>query len=205
MSHSAFRRVAGAMCTVAATLLLSLPASALELDAAAMDRLRKGEPVTSVSSDGQESAAGTIQAVIDVPAPPAEVWKILTDCDINVRVIGGLKSCKVVSRDAASGVDVREHLISWSRLLPTVRSVFRSEYVTNQQIRFSRTEGDLKRLDGEWKLETQDAGKGTRLRYRADLALGIPVPSALVRSALESDMPKTMRAIRQAAIDGLGR
>jgi carbon monoxide dehydrogenase subunit G len=175
---------------------------ALDLDAAALERLRSGEPVTAYVADAQESAAGKLEAVVDIPAPPHAVWKILTDCDLNVKVFNGLKACRVVSRDERAGSDVREHTIGWSRLLPTVRSVFKSEYDAGKAIRFERTEGDLKRLNGSWRLEPQ--GSGTRLHYKADIAVGIPVPSMLIKSALEGDMPKTMKAIRKAAMDGLG-
>jgi carbon monoxide dehydrogenase subunit G len=175
---------------------------ALDLDAAALERLRAGEPVTAYIADARESAAGLLEAVVDIPAPPHAVWKILTDCDLNLKVFNGLKGCRVVSRDDSAGTDVREHTIGWSRLLPTVRSVFKSEYDAGKAIRFERTEGDLKRLNGSWRLEPQ--GTGTRLHYKADIAVGIPVPSMLIKSALEGDMPKTMKAIRKAAMDGLG-
>jgi carbon monoxide dehydrogenase subunit G len=175
---------------------------ALDLDAAALARLQAGEPVTAFVADAQESAAGVLEAVVDVPAPPQAVWKILTDCDLNVKVFNGLKACRVISRENDGATDVREHSISWSRLLPTVRSVFKSSYDTGTLIRFEKTEGDLKRLTGQWRLEPTPGG--TRLHYKADIAVGIPVPAMLVKAALEGDMPKTMKAIRKAAMDGLG-
>jgi Polyketide cyclase / dehydrase and lipid transport len=183
---------------------LTSPAPALDLNAAALESLRNGDPVTAFTADPTEKAAGKIEAIIDISAPPPQIWKVLTDCDISMRVIGGLKSCKVLSADPAGFSDVREHLIGLSRLLPTVRSVFKSDYTPEKEIRFRRTEGDLKSLDGSWRLEPLGPAQ-VRLHYTASISLGIPVPSALVRTALESDMPKTMKAIRKAAIDTVGR
>lgn len=179
------------------------PVCALELTAEALAKLRAGEPVTTFVPDKTESAAGLLEAVIDVPVAAPVVWKILTECDLNLKVFNGLKACKIVSREDSGASDVREHTIGWSRLLPTVRSVFKSTYVPNAQIRFEKTEGDMKKLIGEWRLEVLPDGAGTRVHYKADIAVGIPVPSALVKAALEGDMPKTMKAIRKAAIDGV--
>ncbi len=182
----------------AAVCLLAVagPAQALELTPVALEQLRRGEPVTSVVSDPKESGAGRVEAVIDVPASADTVWRILTDCNLSMTVMSGLKACRIISRNA-DGSDIREHAIGLSRLLPTMKSVFQSTYVINREIRFARTDGDLKRLTGLWRLEPQAAG--IRLHYAADIALGVPVPAMLLRSALESDMPKTLKAIRKAA------
>jgi Polyketide cyclase / dehydrase and lipid transport len=184
-------------------MLSATYAAALDLTPAALETLRTGEPVTSFTADASEKAAGLIEAIIDVPAPPAVVWKILTTCDLNLKVFSGLKTCKIVSAEADGTADVREHTISWSRLLPTMRSVFKSDYDVPKQIRFIRLEGDLKQLKGEWRLEALTDTGSTRLHYAAIVSIGLPVPTSLIRTALESDMPKTLKAIRKLAIEGL--
>ena len=126
---------------LAAALMLAVPARALDIDAATQAKLAAGEAVTKFTPDPSESAAGLIEAVIDIPASRQTVWAILTDCLASVKVFSGLKTCRVVSADPATKSDVREHLISWSRLLPTVRSVFKSQYDEPNEIRFLRTEG----------------------------------------------------------------
>ncbi len=187
--------VGGAIMVIA-----SQPAIALTLDPAALAKLAAGETVTSFTADKIQSAAGLLEAVIDIPAPQEAVWKVLTDCDNAGKVFSGLKTCRIVSAEAGGKTDVREHVISWSRLLPNLRSVFRSQYDAPNSIAFARTDGDLKELKGEWRLETLADTKTTRLHYAAQIVVGIPVPSALVRAALENDMPKSMKAIRQAAV-----
>jgi ribosome-associated toxin RatA of RatAB toxin-antitoxin module len=180
-------------------LSAALPAQAIDLDAAALATLAKGEPVTRFTPDATKSAAGVIEAVIDVPAPTATVFAVVTDCGEAPKVFNGVTACQILSGDPNGESDVRAFTISWSRLLPTVRSEFRSTYTRPTDIRFQRTGGDLERLDGTWRFEALGPGS-TRIRYRADIAVGLPVPSALIRVALESDMPKTLKAIRAAAI-----
>lgn len=183
-----------------AVILMSSVASAyaFDIDAAAQQKLDAGEPVTRFTPDPSESAAGLIEAVIDIPAPLERVYAIVTDCPNAPKVFNGVTSCRIVSAEANGKADVREFLINWSRLLPTVRSVFRSQYDPPRGIVFNRTDGDLKQLKGEWRFEARP--NGMRLHYAAAIAVGLPVPSALVRVALESDMPKTLKAIRAAAM-----
>ena len=179
-------------------LMLS-PANALDLDAAALAKLKAGDTVTKFTADPAQSAAGLLEAVIDIPAPREAVWKVLVDCDGSTKVFSGLKTCKVLKTEPGGKVDIREHVISWSSLLPNVRSVFRSQYDPPNSITFNRTEGDLKELKGEWRLEALPDGVTTRLHYAARIVVGIPVPSPLVRVALENDMPKSLKAIRKTA------
>lgn len=195
-ARPAFARPA---CASVAMALLLTPASAFDLDAAALAKLSAGETVTKFTADKSQSAAGLLEAVIDIPAPREAVWKVLTDCEGSVKVFSGLKTCKIVKTEPGGKADVREHVISWHAMLPSVRSVFRSQYDAPNRIAFVRTEGDLKELKGEWIVQALPDGKTTRLTYAAHIALGIPVPSPLVRTVLEGDMPKSMKAIRRAA------
>jgi carbon monoxide dehydrogenase subunit G len=205
MRLSMCRRVVLACCVwpVCVWPILTTSSVALELNAAALQALKTGEPVMAFTPDPVEKAAGLVEAVIDIPAAPDKVWRLLTDCELNLQVFNGLKSCRIVSADADTKSDVREHTISWSRLLPTMRSVFKSQYDAPKEIRFTRVDGDLKQLQGAWRLEALPAGGGTRLHYAANIAVGLPVPAALIRTALESDMPKTLKAIRKAASNGV--
>ena len=92
---------------------------------------------------------------------------------------------------------MREHVVQWIWPLPPVRSVFRSNYTPFQQIAFQLVEGDLEYLKGAWTLEPLRQGGATRLSYRARITPGWPVPGALVRSAIEADVPKTLIALRR--------
>ena len=195
------RHVKQTLCSLAFLACMAASAHALDLTPDALAKLKAGEPVVVAVNEGGGPAAGRVDAVIDVPANASAVWKVLTDCEISVRVFTGLKSCKVTERDPAGVWDIREHVISPSMLLPSWRSVFRSDYTTDREIRFQRTEGDLKKLEGRWELTPQGDGT-TRVSYQAAIAVGGPIPSSLVKIILEADLPKTLRAVRKAAMDG---
>ena len=168
------------------------------LDAAQLRRLKAGEVVIDVRPDPQ-GATGLITATIDIATPPRELWAIMLDCARSQRVTSNLKSCRVLEQSADGLSDVREHVVQWIWPLPSVRSVFASQYRPFEQINFQRVEGDLKFLEGTWRLEPLLQGRATRLSYVARITPGWPVPAALVRSAIEADMPRTLTALRREA------
>jgi carbon monoxide dehydrogenase subunit G len=178
------------------------PAQAqLALDAAAISQLKAGEVVIDVRPDPQ-GATGLIRAVIDIPAAPQRVWQVMTDCERSKRTIPSLKTCRVMEQAADGAFDVREHVVQWIWPLPSVRSVFRSDYQPFQRIAFRKIEGDLELLEGDWQLVALSGGAATRLTYRARITPGWPVPGAMVRSAIEADVPKTLAALRREAVGG---
>ncbi len=156
------------------------------------------EPTVSVVADGDRSG-GRIEAQIVIKATAETVWQSMLDCSVSLRIVSGLKTCRVIQRDPAGLWDVREHIVAWSALLPTVRSVFRSEYQRPISIRFSRISGDLKSLEGKWQLSARDGGRATQLQYSAVVDLGVPLPGVLVRSAIETDVTRVMKALQAEA------
>lgn len=153
-------------------------------------------PVVSVEADGH-GASGDIRAQVDIAAPPATVWKVLIDCSQVPHLMVGAKSCKVLQHDPAGRWDVREQ-ISQGALLPAIRTVLRSDYDAPRTVRFHRVDGDLKVLEGGWKLEPLDAGLRTRVSYDSRVTAPFGLPAFLARSVLRKDFPKTMNNLRNA-------
>ena len=179
---------------------LTFPANAqVTLDKSTLARLQTGAAVVDVRPD-PEGASGLVQAVIDIPAPPKRVWEVMLDCAHSKRAIAALISCRVLEQGADGRFDVREHVVQWLWPLPSVRSVFRSDYKPYEHIAFKRIEGDLALLEGEWCLVPFNDGRATRLFYRARMTPGWVVPDAIARAAIESDVPKTLAALRQEAL-----
>ena len=176
-----------------------IPALAIELTADRRSRLAAGEPVVSVMPDDR-GAAARIEAGIEIAAPPVKVWDVMLDCSRSARFIRGLESCRVIEADPAGRWDVREHQINWLSIMPRLRTVFRSQYETHRAIAFSRTDGDVPILEGAWRLEPIKAGAATRLHYEVRIGLSGPVPDFVVRSAIESDLPRTLIALRQEVL-----
>jgi carbon monoxide dehydrogenase subunit G len=154
------------------------------------------EPAVSVEPAAAADAV-EIKASIEIAAPRAKVWAIMTDCARSLRYVPGLISCRVLKRDPAGRWDIREHKISWMWFLPNVTSVFRSDYDPPKRLSFHRIGGTLKRSDGAWRLDTIDGGSATRVSYDATVSADIPAPRFMVEAALKRDIAKVLRGLRR--------
>ncbi len=190
---------AGPLVAMAAFLAAAGPAAAQAIDAAGMKKLAEGGVLMAINADEQGSAA-LIDAVIDIPVSRHVLWTTMLDCERMKRAVGGLEGCRVIERDPQGSWDVREHIMSWSWLLPNVRSVFRSDFTGEEKISFRRVDGDLAILEGEWRLEPLNGGAATRLYYKTRVGASIPVPAFIIRDALDADVRETMLQLRDEAI-----
>lgn len=195
-------RLAATLAFLPIHLISAASAGELGLGSDQLDALKRGEAIVTVRSAG---SAGVVAAAIDIPVSPAVLWSAMLDCGRAARIVSGLSSCRVLERDPKGQWDVREHVVRWSWLMPSTRSVFRSVYEPPQRIRFNRVAGDLKSLDGEWVLQELPGGEATRVHYMATVDPGIPVPRPLLRAAIESDVPRTLKALRDEALSGTRR
>ena len=153
-------------------------------------------PVVEVLAD-TKGASGDIRAQVDIAATPATVWRVLIDCAQVPHLMVGAKTCKVLQHDPAGRWDVREQ-ISSGGLLPAIRTVMRSDYDAPRSVHFHRVDGDLKVLEGSWRLEPLDSGLRTRVSYDSRVAAPFGIPAFVARSVLRGDMPKTMNNLRNA-------
>ncbi len=171
-------------------------AAAMDLPPQAQVPLDLGRPYADVRAD-PDGSSGVIRAAIDIAAPQSVVWAVMTDCDLATRLAANLKSCRIVERDPQGRWDVREH-ISKMTLLPSVRSVFRSDYEPTSRIAFHRTGGDLKVFEGEWRLTPH--GNRVQVTYEARVATPFSVPGWMARIALRHDVPMALLALRREAM-----
>jgi hypothetical protein len=74
--------------------------------------------------------------------------------------------------------------------------------VPDKEIRFARVSGTLKFLKGFWRLEALNGGTRTRLLYSVRIGVAAPVPGFMIRSALESDVPALLKALRSETVTG---
>lgn len=203
-SKPTFHRVATA-CAAALTIWISsgsvsAPATATELAADDIARLASGEAVVRVVP-APSPADGHVVAAIDIDAPAARVWQILFECDRAPEILPNLTYCGVLEIGPGHAWDVREHRLKWLSVMPELRSRFRSVYEVGKRIRFTRVDGDMRALEGEWQLTPTSNGAATRLTYKATVGFGALIPGFMIRSALERDIPGFLTAIRTAAVE----
>lgn len=177
--------------------LSATPALALDLPAKAEALLQRGKPYVEVRPD-PDGSSGLILGAIDVRAPIEAVWAVVTDCDLAPKMVTSLKSCRVVERDPAGRWEVREQ-VSKGGLLPSVRSVFRSDFDKPRVIRFHRVGGDLQVLEGQWRLDPQPDGD-IRVTYENRVAAPFNVPGPIARVVLRHDVPMALLALRREAM-----
>lgn len=141
-------------------------------------------------------ASGLIRGSVEIAATPEEVWKVLIDCDVAPRMVARLKSCRILERDPLGRWDVREH-ISRAGPLPSVRSVFRSDYDPPRRIHFRRSGGEVKVMEGEWRLVPLAGGTSTRVLYESRASAPFAVPAPIARMVLRHDVPEALAALRR--------
>lgn len=151
-------------------------------------------PVVTAQRAGD---GGEARASMDVRAPPAVVWSILSDCGQARRFMRNLISCRVLER--GNGWDVREHRSRGWPLNPVMRNVSRITLEPNRRLAFRLIEGDWTRSEGEWTLAPIDGGRGTHVTYRINAAIAGGAPSGVSRSMLVASVRGTLTALRREA------
>ncbi len=170
---------------------LSGVAGAAPVPSSAEKTLAAGKPWVVVNPSGE---AASIHGAIDIDASPRQVWAVLIDCAQAKKVITNLTVCRVMEKGA--GWDVREQVSKGNMFVPTIRNVVRADYTPYSRITFRRTGGDLKAMQGEWRLEAR--GKGTRLIYENRVAADIKLPAEVVRAGMKTDCGKVLLNVRRA-------
>jgi len=174
------------------------PARAFDLPPRAEAVLDRGRPWIEVRPDA-DGHSGQVRAAIDIAAPKETIWGLMLNCDAALRMVANLKSCRILERDPQGRFDVREQ-ISRAAFLPSVRSVYRSDYERPDRIRFHRTGGDMNVLEGEWRLIPRS--DGVRVTYEARASAPFSVPGWIARATLRHDVPAALVALRREAEAG---
>lgn len=179
----------------ATALLISAgAASAWTPPAEAVKTAQTGKVWYKVVPDTQ-GGVQLAQAVVDIDAPPAVVWKVMTDCAAQRRIIPSNRGCRVLDRKPGS--ETIEHILK-TPLMPNVRSVFRQDEEPQKRIVITRIEGDLKVLNGEYRLQALPGG-GTRVSQEMRMQPGFPAPGPMVRDFLRGEVSNGLANLKREA------
>jgi carbon monoxide dehydrogenase subunit G len=111
--------------------------------------------------------SGTSTAEID--APLDHVWDVIADVETAAQWQGGLNTIRILDRDD-HGRAIRCETETDGKVR-SVKSVVRFTYDAPTSLTWTQEKGDLKSVDGSWKLE--DLGDGrTRATYWIEVDLG---------------------------------
>jgi uncharacterized protein YndB with AHSA1/START domain len=141
------------------------------------------------------------RAVVDINAPPAVVWKLMTDCAAARRIIPSNRGCRVLDRKPGS--ETIEHILK-TPLMPNVRSVFRQDEEPQKRLVITRLEGDLKVLNGEYTLQALPGGR-TRVAQEMRMQPGFPAPGPLVRDFLRGEVSTGLANLKRESEAAAGQ
>jgi ribosome-associated toxin RatA of RatAB toxin-antitoxin module len=135
-----------------------------------------------------------VSGTVDLDAPSAVVWDIVTDLAAYPEWTEGVLAIEVLEEDA-DGYPVRARFRVDARMAE-VTYVLDYAYEAGA-MRWTLVEGDLiRQLDGSYDIE--DTGDGrTRVTYTLEVDVDLPLPGALKRMAA--------RTILDQGLDGLAR
>lgn len=164
-------------------------------EAAALDQER-GFVQVSPDPDG---ASGFIRAGIDIAAPLEVVWRVMTDCALAPRIAVGLKSCRVLQKDPQGRWDLREHVFRLIPLLPEIRTEFRTDFEPMRGFAYRRTGGDMRVLEGRWRLIVLPSGK-VRAISEGHAQAPFVLPGAMSRMVLHREAAMALSALRRESL-----
>jgi hypothetical protein len=120
----------------------------------------------------------------------AVAWEVLTDYEGWVRFMPDLQISRVVSREP-----LRLAQRGSAPWLPGIPLVVLSSVAETpkERVSFSKIQGNLLFLEGEWRLTGKDGA--LRLSYRAELIPGFPLPSKLTAEVVQADTRAKLEAM----------
>ncbi|MFZ0267037.1 SRPBCC family protein [Caulobacter sp.] len=186
---------------VVAFVMLAAPAVAKAQGASPdwLHRIESGDVALDAHTD-PSGRGGQVRAMIDIAAPPQVVWTTILDCERAARMTPSVKSCRVLSRDAGGRMELREHVVKWSFLLPALHSTSRLTLDPYRRIGFRCEAGDIKDCEGQWLLEPLENGKGTRVTYENRATAPFGLPNGMATMAMRRDVPNALRALRRESV-----
>jgi ribosome-associated toxin RatA of RatAB toxin-antitoxin module len=136
-----------------------------------------------------------VQASGAVMAPPAAVWKILTNYERMPEFVPDLQTTRVVSRH---GNEVIVEQLGTARFLFVRRDIRLVVRVTEQPISvidIALITGDMKQYNCRWELIPIPETGGTRIVYSGRLVPDFYVPGIVAASMVRSDIERMMTAV----------
>ncbi|HIK12319.1 MAG TPA: SRPBCC family protein [Oscillatoriaceae cyanobacterium M33_DOE_052] len=183
-----------ALCPITATPVVAQtsPVTLNTLSASEQAALRNGQTVVTGEN-------GNYQAKILISARPDAVWAVLTDYNNFYRFLPNIASSQILSVNG--NTKVVEQISVREVFGVTVRSRLRTESRENgrSQIDFRLIGGDLKTLQGYWKIESVPGSNQVLLIHQVQAEPQPGIPPGIFYGIFKNSLNPTMNAIRQEA------
>ncbi len=129
-----------------------------------------------------------------VAAPPAAVWRILTDYNRMAEYVPDLRSARVVSRNGDKVIVEQQGNVRLLFIDRPIHLVVQVHELAPDQIDVSLVEGDMKVYRASWALRPA-AGGGTTINYAATIAPTFYVPGLVGPAIVRRDIAAMMAAV----------
>ncbi len=168
------------------------PVTLNTLSSSEQTALRNGQTVVTGEN-------GQYQAKILISARPDTVWAVLTDYNNFSRFLPNIVSSQLLSVNG--NTKVVEQIAVRSVLGVSVRSRLRTESRENgrSQIDFRLVGGDLKTLQGFWKIESVPGSNQVLLIHQVEAQPQPGIPPGIFYGIFKNSLNPTLNAIRQEA------
>jgi carbon monoxide dehydrogenase subunit G len=162
-----------------------------------LQQLLKGDVLISLTYLPDDVVS--VSSRIHINAPPARVWKTITDYDNLSNYLPKVMESHIVERNGneitldqtgKTGIFIFEKVVHF-------RLKLRENFP--ESVSFEQISGDFLVYQGEWLLETSSAIQGTLLSYNAKLKPLFFAPPILVSFVQRQDLPSIMMAHKQRA------
>jgi ribosome-associated toxin RatA of RatAB toxin-antitoxin module len=143
-----------------------------------------------------EHAEGTTE----VAASPAEVMAVIADFDAYPDWVGNLEDVHVVARDRRG----RGTRVAFRLRTPVLTAAYTLAYryaPRDEGVSWTYVEGTLQDLSGSYTLEPTDDGT-TRVTYRLDVELGMPLPGLVKRQAAKQIVRSALSDLKRRVESG---
>lgn len=189
------------MCVASAGLGLILFAGTAAADLRAVENdfdlasLQSGEILLQTIHGDKPGGAARVTALFHTTADA--VWEVIGDCKYEFIYVRGLKVCEVLKPG-------RQHMLMHHRLrnswyTPTLDFTFEVIRKPGNFGEARLVEGDLRVLEGLWRLVPLADGKGVIVIHEIRIQPKMPAPRWLVRRSLRNDLPDMLACIRGLA------
>lgn len=125
-----------------------------------------------------------------------DVYDLLRDMESYPQFMPSLNEVKVLDRGQGWTLTEWDTTLSGRKFRWTERDEFDDE---DYCIRYAQTEGDLKKFEGQWLLETD--GDHTKVTFTVDFDFGVPMLSSLLNPVAKLKLRQNGESMLQAIKD----
>lgn len=136
---------------------------------------------------------------IDIQATAREVLEVITDFEAYPDWVGNMEDVEVLERDRRG----RGSVVAFRLRTPVLAAEYTLAYryaPRDGGVSWSYVEGTLDDLSGSYDLEAWDGG--TRVTYRLDVELGMPLPGLVKRQAAKQIVRSALNDLKRRVEDG---